>query len=89
MKYEPDWVKGREDMLWTRDLRRTDRPVEDQMDRQTDHYSTPEERALIIIPLNIFYVKLHENYVIQSNSEIVSMISARGEKSMKLFTGGI
>lgn len=45
--------------------------------------------ALIIIPLNIFYVKLHENHVIQFNSEIVSMISAHGEKSMKLFTGGI
>lgn len=37
MKYEADWAKGREDMLRTRNLGRTDEP-DGRTDGQNDHY---------------------------------------------------
>lgn len=37
VKYEPDWGKGREDMLRTRDLGRTD--------GHTDYFKAPTERG--------------------------------------------
>lgn len=53
MEYESDWVKGRDNMLWTRDLGQTNRQTDRLKDRQTDHYRVPQGRALIIGYLNI------------------------------------
>lgn len=42
MKYDPDWAKRKEDMIWTSDLGQTDGWTDERMDRrmdgQTDHY---------------------------------------------------
>uniref|UniRef100_K1PUI0 Uncharacterized protein n=1 Tax=Magallana gigas TaxID=29159 RepID=K1PUI0_MAGGI len=45
VKYESDRAKGRENMLWTSNLRWTEGHKDGQTDAQTDHYKAPAERG--------------------------------------------